>query len=262
MWNLMKAQNYQARRDNFVIYVILLGAIMLVGMTLLESPVAMDELNGGLFLVTGGELWSMPLSIIVILLVPRLTGWDMVDKTINYEVMTGHSRSKVYFSRALVSLSWIMGIVVVLLAGGIGTFTLLNGWGNNVDAVGALQRVLLVLFPVFRLSCEMFLLTVLLKNCYLAMVIGWGLTGATMMLCLIYMEAIGEVKMVSLALLNIMQLLIFDNYKLQFIGGEDIPVFETALESGFALETMVVSLVVGVICLLVGYIIFRKRDMD
>ena len=83
-----------------------------------------------------------------------------------------------------------------------------------------------------------------------------------MMLWLIYMEAIGEVKMVSLALLNIMQLLIFDNYKLQFIGGEDIPVFETALESGFALETMVVSLVVGVICLLVGYIIFRKRDMD
>lgn len=262
MWNLMKAQNYQARKDNFVIYVVIIGLLLMMGLALLDSPFSFEELTGSIYMVAGSFGWSIVISVLTVLLVPRMFGWDMADKTINYEVLTGHSRTKVYLARAIVSIGRNMAIIMLLLLGSIGIFTLLNGWGNNMDPAGALQRMLLLVFPVFRLSCELLLLTVLLKNCYLSMVIGWGMTGALMVMSMIYIEAAGESRGLGLSLLTIMKLLDFSNYKLEFLGGKDVAVYETALESTFVAESIGVSLLAGVVCLVIGYMVFRKRDMD
>ncbi len=262
MWNLMKAHNYQARRDNFVIYAILIGLIMMVGMMFLEAPFSPNELTGSQCIVYGSQMWFLGLGVVVILLVPRLFAWDMSDKTINYEVMTGYSRTKVYFSRVIVSLVWSLCVAMLLLLGVIGFFTLLNGWGEQMDATNAMKRILLLVFPMFRFTCEVMLLTILLKNCYISMVIGFVLNEATMVIAMIYEEFVGKTKRLGLAMMTCTELLDFNNYKMEYIGGEDVAVYETAIENSFVMSSIGVSLLAGVICLGVGYVIFRKRDMD
>lgn len=262
MWNLMRAHNYQARRDNFVINAILIGLIMMVGMMLLDAPFSLSELSGDLCVVYGSQIWFIALSMVIVLLMPRLLAWDMTDKTINYEVMTGYSRTKVYLSRAIVSILWSVGVTMLLLLGVIGFFTFLNGWGNHMDAANTMKRILLLVFPLFRFACEVLLLTMLLKNCYVSMVIGFVLNETSMVIAMICEDFFGKTKRLGLAMMTCMELLDFTNYKFVYIGGEDVAVYETAIESSYVMSSIGVSLLVGVICLGIGYIVFRKRDMD
>lgn len=262
MWNLMRAHNYQVRRDNFVIFTILTGLIMMVGMMLLDASSSPGELSGDLCVVYGSQTWFIALSAVIIILMPRIFAWDMTDKTINYEVMTGYSRTKVYFSRVIVSVIWSVGVTMLLLLGVIGFFTLLNGWGNQMDAANTMKRMLLVVFPMFRFACEVMLLTILLKNCYVSMVIIFVLNEASIVITLILEDFFGKTKGLGLAMMNCMELADFTNYKFVYINGEDVAVYETAIESSYVLSTIGVSLLAGAICLIIGYVVFKKRDMD
>jgi len=58
------------------------------------------------------------------------------------------------------------------------------------------------------------------------------------------------------------QVICVDNYKLEYIEGEDIPVYMTGMDAPLVIGTILVSLLVGGACLAVGYAVFKKQDMD
>lgn len=261
MWNLMKALNYQIKRDKVVITTLLIGLLLPFISLAVETGFDLSGMSGGLYFAKYATEYPVVFAIVFVIVVPRISGWDATDQTMNYEILSGHSRKEIYFTRVLVSLFWSMltGIVMMVLPQLL--VTLINGWGDNVSFADVALRYLLVLFPMFRLACELILLTFLMKNCYAAMLIGWIGFDAAMIGCMLYKEFTDQALGVQLSVSNLIQLFTLENYKLLYIHGKDIPVFDSALNPSVMGSSILVSLLAGVLCLALGYAVFQKRDL-
>lgn len=263
MWNLIKAQNYQLKRDRATRYmwVIFLGSLVVIFLEYLRNN-PLSDLTGSNTAVVMSEPNVMIPGIFVILLTARIVGWDYTDKTLNYELMAGHSRRAVYWSRVWVSLVCVMVGCAIFLFLPLLFFGLINGWGHSADLAKILFRYGLSLLPLFRLMGECVLLTVLLKNCYMAMIIGYMLFEAGMVLMMVLEPLVDFDFTTQLSVTNLYSLVYVDYCRFQYIDGEDVVVYETALESGLITGTIGVSLVVGIACLWLGYLYFKKSDMN
>lgn len=260
MYNLIKALNYQTRRDNFLFYSVLAGCFSYILTIILYSEHGdLSKLYGGEAVVVFGSSCA-GLAFFVLILTARICGWDYGDKTMNYELLSGHSRGAVFWSRTLVSLCWCIPIGLIITVLPAAVFTLINGWGDNMDFGGAALRFLLLLFPLFRITCEIILLTFILKNCYLSMVSGFILTEITQ-IAVMFINELSSTKITyQLAVSNITALFEF-NEKMGYVNGKDITVYQTGLETAFVLGTILFSLGVGIICLIIGSLLFKKRDI-
>jgi ABC-type transport system involved in multi-copper enzyme maturation permease subunit len=262
MWNIIKAQNYQIKRDNFTYYALLLG-VAIPFLFALSGEIDVDSLTGCQYVIyVGSTIASLIPGLFVLVLTSRICGWDYADKTINYEILAGHSRKTIYGSRVLTSFLWCFAGVIFMNVLPVIVFSVLHGWGNNMDFWGALLRGILVLFPLFRLICEFILLTFLLKNGYLSMIIGYVIYVISVVAAELVEEISDVTLTVQFTVSNIMSLMDFSNYKLGYVNGEDVMIFSTSLDGSLIIGTIGVSVVVGVICLLIGYEVFRKSDMS
>lgn len=262
MWNLIKAQKYQIKRDNGMIYIYLLAAIYFVGFwadALTENK--LSEITGSAAAMYNGKVCMVVTGILVALLTARIMGWDYNDKTLNYELLAGHSRAKVFWSRVLVSMWWCFVTIVLVLFVPIILFGMLNGWGTDADLGGTMLHYVLVLFPLFRFLCECVLLTVLMRNCYMAMIIGfvmyeflWVFAEMQALLTDVYLTT-------QLASTNVTRLLHFSNKYLGYVDGKDVVIHETTLETSFILGTIGISLLIGGVCLFIAYQYFKKCDL-
>lgn len=258
MWNIMKAQNYQTKRDNVIIYTFLAALLFFF---LVVDYGAFDELSGSLFFAGDGEVVQILCIIVTLVLVCRICGWDLTDKTVNYEVLSGHKRAEVYFGRVVIGLLWSVVSCMVVTAIPILVFSIIKGWGESLGFLTALTHYMLLIFPLLRLACEITLLTFLINNCYAAMLIGWVLVAFSMMGGMVLEELFDTRLTIHFATTNISALFQFDNYSTMEIGGETVIVFKNTLEPSLVISTIVVSLLVGGSCLAIGYLIFRKRDL-
>lgn len=122
-------------------------------------------------------------------------------------------------------------------------------------------RYLLLLFPIFRLICEFVLLTFLLQNCYKAMLIGWVFYDLAVLGSMIYEEVTDKAVTVQLAATNISYLMAGFNARFEYVNGEDVSIYVTTVEPSMAVATIVASVLAGALCLLAGYLIFRRQDI-
>lgn len=264
MYNLIKAQNYQLWRDNYIIYVL----IGIIGMTVLNLVMniqsitsASETLNGGTFTAMGGTAYSVIYIFISLGFTARICGWDFIDKTLNYELLAGHTRREVFWSRALLSLVWVFAFSVALTFLPIGGVAVFTGWGDNMSLAGALMRFGLSFLILLRMTCGYILLSFALKNCYIVLFVGY----IAMMIPAFAVMMINEFTKIEItyqlsfpALLTVLD---FSNYKLGYVDGEDIVQFITDVEPEFIIGTVVMSLVLSAVYLLLGYTIFRKSDV-
>lgn len=259
MNNIMKALNYQTRRDNFTVYVIL--ACVVSFFVFFFAPDT-KELNGGMTAVFYGDCMMMMLVIVPLGMTTRICGWDYADKTMNYEILSGHKRKDIYWGRFLVSMSWVTAITYIFLVIPLIVMTIINGWGDNLDLKNLIIRYALLIFPLFRSVCEYTLLTFIIKNGYLSLIFGFiladGVFGITMLL-----DEFNDIKTtVWITLTNFTELVTFSNYTFGYVNGEDICVYESALEPSVIIGTIAVSLIAGFICLFGGYLYFKKSDVN
>ncbi len=262
MWNLIKAQKYQIKRDNAMIYIYLLGAVYFVGFWAdYLTGHKISEITGSVAAIYNGTVCMIVTGILVALLTARIMGWDYNDKTLNYELLAGHSRAKVFWSRVLVSMLWCLVSVIIVLLVPLLVFGILNGWGVTADLGGTLFRYALTLFPLFRFFCECILLTVLMRNCYMVMIIGFVMYEFSWLIA--DMQALlTNIKLAThFASTNVARLLEFGRQYLDYIDGEDVIVHETAMEASFVMGTIGVSLLVGGVCLFIAYRYFKKCDL-
>ncbi len=265
MYNLIKAQNYQLWRDNYIIYVL----IGIVGMTVLNlimtiQSIVVDTselLNGGKFTAMGATVYSIIYIFISLGFAARICGWDFTDKTLNYELLAGHTRREVYWSRALLSLVWVFGFSVALTVLPIGGVSVLTGWGANMSLSGALLRFGLSFLMLLRLTCFFIFISFVLKNCYLTLFVGYLAIMIPSFAALMINEFTKVEITYQLAFDAMITVLDFSNYKLGYVDGADILQFITDVEPEFLIGTVVLSVVMSAVYLLLGYVIFRKSDV-
>ena len=262
MWNITKALRYQIKRDNYSI-ITLIVAIFLPVMSLFidSSGVEFGEITGSIYVSEYvGEMYGFVL-IIIVLMTTRIAGWDYNDKTINYEIMTGHSKKDVFGARAVLSILVSMIAYVIMMVLPAIVFTVMNGWGKSLSLKNAVIRYILMMFPIFRITCMFVLLTFIVANCYKALVIGYALLEATIVFSMIMEEMLDKTFTIQFAASNMEKLLSFPSYKTQFINGKDIMVYKSTVSSSLAGGTIIASLIVGTAALIIGYTYFKKHDM-
>lgn len=260
MRNIIRAMNYQIRTDNFTLYAVLVGIGAFV-LGLMDAPRGLIQITGGEYAASsamGTMVMILPLCVMV--LCTRICGWDQADKTINYEIMTGHSRNQVYFGRVIPSLIISVLLFYIILLLPLVFFTVKNGWGVNISFGGMALRLALMIFPLFRYCCFMILLTFLLRNCYTALIAGYFLTEIPSMFSILMDELLNVSVTWQLSVTNITSLVSF-NSRMGFADGKDITVYDAGLSAEFVVLTIAVSLAVGFAALFLGNLYFRKHDL-
>ena len=262
MWNIIKAQNYQIKRDNYIIIGLILLTVV-IGIIIVSgtNQHSFSEMTGAMYLSTVGTSLQMLFSVILLWVTTRIAGWDFVDKTVNYELLTGHSRKEVFFGRLVTAFIWGISIVVIYSVIPAGFFTIVNGFGVTMNPGDMALRYLLMLFPVVRMICGLVCLAFVVKNGYLALIIGYLLTEGQFFIQTLLGEMTDVVITYQFATSNIGWLISDMNMKLGYVDGEDVMIVQTAVEPSMVIATVAVSIIVSTIYVIIGYLAYRKKDL-
>lgn len=262
MWNIIKAQNYQIKRDLMTVLIAICGLALLIVPNFLDSTVELNELTGSTYLLQSSELMLLLFTVVCLLLTCRICGWDYVDKTINYEILSGHSRKEVFWGRVVASSLWSVVFCYALGLIPLFIFTAVNGWGVSMDMGNVMIRYALMLFPILRAVSEFVLLTFLLRNCYAAIVIGWTVFAISLMAAMTIEEVADVTLKTQLAYSNMNMLFDFTHGRMGYVDGEDVMIYQTAVDLQTVLGTIGTSLLVSAVCLLSGYLYYKKADQN
>ena len=255
MRNIIKALNYQTRTDNVTYYSILL-AVFLTIFGMLDF-----DMTGSEYVALNGESISLLPVFLILMLGVRILGWDYADKTMNYEILSGHHRREVYFARVIVAHIWCIVFCVGFMLIPVLVFTLINGWGETMDFGGMALRFALAIFPMIRIVCQYVLLVFLVKSAYIAWAAGYLLSMFAMFIPMLFEELMQIKFTYQFANTNLTKLFTF-NQSIGYVNGEDVTICHTELDPSMIIGTIGVSIAVSVICLAIGYAIFRKSDVN
>ena len=267
MWNLLKATAAQSKHDKLLWLLAVLFCLLFPGLMFLMDLV----MDAGLFTnMTGSEAagtWfgsaAFLMTIMAIVLTGRICGWDLRDKTANYEILFGHKRAAVYFSRfAAASAVCILCATVMMLLPPL-LITAVMGWGGSMTFGTMMQHFLLALPVVLRIVCLFTMLTFLVENDIAVFAIGFfGNMGQ--MILIVLLEVSGSRVKLSwhTALTCLMRnVLDFSNTTGGMLDGKEITVYKAALTQSVVTETLLSAVGFGLLWLLLGYLIFRRRDL-
>ncbi len=262
MQNIIKSLQYQTKRDNVTYYAFL--AVILCYVMVFSDVNGLLSLTGSEYFIQAKALFCMPISIFLVILATRICGWDYVDKTMNYEILIGHSRKEVFLSRIWVSFFWCMPVAVLVFVLPPLVLTLMNGWGIYMGMGDMILRCVLSVLTIFRMYCECVLLTFLTKSCYVGLIVSFlfvefGLTIPTAL------EEIGGIEVgnyvTAFSMANFTELMTPEKWSYQYINGKDEMLYDMSVDPSFAAATIIVSLVAGIGCILISYLYFRESDM-
>lgn len=257
MKGIIKSQLFKLKRDKICIFTFFAILAVSVSMLSMMFDLGPDELK------TGGEevVWSMQMFMLlsqffIYICTAQMCGADFVDKTCNYEIMSGHTRKQVFFGRVIPTVIMSTLGALIIIAVPLVFEVVYLGWGDKVNFGDMLLRFLLMAFPIARIVCEYIFLTFIIKNPYIVMGISYVLCIALGMNI-----PVGQLYSPILGMTNLNGLCFID-YWVSYGMGEDMyTIYETALPAGDIIGTIVVSLVFMAGSLFLSYMFFKNDDM-
>ncbi|MCM1273082.1 MAG: hypothetical protein NC225_08200 [Clostridium sp.] len=260
MKDLIKAQLYQLKKNRLVIIVFF--AALLIQFTNIISEISYNEAGfpASTYIVDMGLEMIFMSIFFPIIFAGCVCGGDFPDKTTNYELMSGHTRKQVYFSRAVISLvGGAVGEFIIIIAPVV-FLSVTNGWGTDILVREAVTRYLLMLFPIARIICEFIFFTYIVKNPYITMASSY----LVMMLGVSYGELFSDKASVFLGISNIMKLGTYESWSTYTIDNtvDMIKVYDAALSVGDIISTVSASVIIGGLFLLIGYRYFHADDLN
>lgn len=261
MKNIIKAMNYQTRKDILTFITLLLAFIIPFAMVFLNGGDAPMDYTGSDVICYIGSIFPIVCLVVIFLFTCRICGWDYLDCTLNYEILAGHTRFQVYMGRILTSILWCIAGFFLCACLPVLFFTCLNGWGDTVSFSSAILRYGLMILLIIRLTVGFGLLAFLFRNSYLAMIVGYAVTGVSGVVSLILEDTFGSDISVFVGWMNMSRMFQFDNSKYVLIDGKETVVFDGVISNSLLYGTLGWSLLVIIIFLWLGYRVFRNQDL-
>ncbi|MBR1823937.1 MAG: ABC transporter permease subunit [Ruminococcus sp.] len=264
MYNIIKAQMYQAFRENGTYYTFL-GGLVMFGISMLS--VFSDEPDW--LATTGSKALSFGTATAVLIFVSliftaRICGGDMDDKTINYEMLTGTSRGKVYGGRIIISIIFTLLIYLIFAVLPIVVFTVKNGWGYTIPKNEAILRLCLQFLPLLKLVCFYAFLTFVTMNVGAVLLSGVVLFLIEAIVDMVVTEVLEKSARVLYPFFSYDAIDATNHYNMTygFIEGKDVPVLGSGISNTDIALIAIPAVVTGAAFLIVGYFIFRRKDMN
>ena len=219
---------------------------------------------GGASDVLAGHPWlpyEFPL-LFLAMVVGYVCCEDQKDKVANYEILSGHSRKSIFFSRGLMAV--LLGAVLTMILSFLPMLISLavSGWGNKLGLMDVIVRQLLMLFPFLRLAAFLVVVAYLVKNPYVMIAIG-------IVICM-SMAILGDMfrysKSVFVSLFNLLLLSDYQSWSTYnvdpSIGVVRYYTYQSAVSPSLVIGTIAASLVMTAFYLFMGYALFRRDEMN
>lgn len=256
MKDIFKSQLFQLKKERLP-YVVFVLCILLLCIVIVneDGRASFGEMMCGLT-----NIISQISLMFLFTAVAVVCGKDFPDKTGNYEIMGGHTRFEVYMGRALLAI--VVGVLGTLLLFFfvIGIGCAFVGWGDAVSLKGILFRVLLLMFPLFRIACEIVFLVFILRSAYLVLTIGYIYLFFILELMMGVSKAPTSYYLGMTNIFRILDMTFFQVYS-PVNPGVKMVVYDTTLKLSDVWGTVVVSVGVGLLFLWLGYHFFKSDDI-
>lgn len=261
---IIKAQLFQISRGRLQ-YVILFVTLFLQIIWMLgETDLGFGTASGSFIVmsdyIASGFLDPALLSLLfAFVFTAEVCGGDFMNKTANYEIMSGHGRKEVYYGRAVLSLT--IGTIGALI---ITAFPMLVGcmigeWGDLVSVGAVMLRYGLSIFPIMRMICEFIFLSYVIKNQYIIMALGGILVFGGSLLP----EWFTDGTACFLGLNSLAKLYHFNSWSTYTLVGEkELMFYNSVLNLGEIVPIIAASVLFGGLFLLMGYEFFKKDDLN
>lgn len=218
-----------------------------------------QSLSAGKYLADNGAAVLLTAIMFGICFTGYICGMDFTDRTTNYELMSGHTRGQVYFSRAVLSIiGGTLGTLLVILAPVI-FGSAAYGWGSEITVKDTLIRLILVSIVIMRIICEFVFFTYVLKTPYFTM----GFAYLIFMLG-VAMQMFSKKNSVFLGITSLNRLAEFESWMTYTLDDtvNVIKVYDAALSGGDIAGIMLSSICIGALFLWLGYRFFSKDDLN
>ena len=208
----------------------------------------------------GAWMWGMSADQLLLGGSTSVSG-DAGDKTINYELINGHSRNKVFFSRIIVGIGWGVLLVLVFNVIPLVYLSLINGWGDETSMRDVVLRSALAFFPIIRISTFSMLVATVARS--KGKGLGYGYTIIMFWsLILSILDEFGIKTNYLGAEYDLMYLFVSEKTRNVVIGGKSVTIFDTAVSGDSMTKLIIVSLALSLVYIIVGFIYFKKTDRD
>lgn len=259
MKGIILSQLFKIKRDKisiFTFFAILAVEALMLLMVFGTEPTTTPLMSGGEFAAMALSMFALLAQFFTYVFTAQTCGVDFTDKTCNYEIMAGHTRSQVFFGRAIPCIIISTLATLTLIGAPVAIYSAMQGWGNSLSFTDMLVRFLMLAFPIIRICCEYILLTYILKNPYIVM-------GISYVMAILLGSNIPPTQATSpvLGMTNMNLLTTVDSWAFYGLEGNINHTYETALNSGDIITTITVSLIVSAASLFLGYIFFKKDDI-
>lgn len=258
MLHLMKSKWYQLTKEKLL--------WIAFAVTLFLQFTSMNgELSDGFssnvcrFIVEFGQNMQLIAMLFAVVATAIITGGDFMDKTFNYEVLSGHTRAEIFFSKTILSVlvgmvGYIFILVVpVLIAGNIYEF------GNELDQAELMIRVWLSAIVTLRIICASICFTYMVKIPYITMGAGFLMFEIGPLLT----TFMSDNKSCLLGITCYNRLTEFESWMTYTMGNSMniITVYGHKMAGKDFAEIIISTILMGAIMLLVGYSYFKRDDV-
>lgn len=182
---------------------------------------------------------------------------DFSDKTINYEIMAGHGRREIFFSRVIVSMlqGGIGGTLMLFIVPVI--YTIRVGWGGSIHLSTAALKVFLVFLLYCRVSAELIFFAVILKQTKFVFA-----AEALIALIELVLMAEAEGSQYVFALSAIYAIMNFNEFDLSHLDGKWEFFFDSAFEPMTTAAVSLGYIAVSVLFIFCAYKEFERCDLE
>lgn len=185
---------------------------------------------------------------------------DFNDKTFYYELMSGKTRTQSYFGRVIPALLFTLSGMMILIAAPVITAALLYGWGNEITVGEASFRLLLMLFPIIRMICTVIAISFITKKSIYGIV--YSLLAQTTYV-MAWNGFFSDKSSLSTGINTIFKILDFKSrYTYSMIDLKTRYIYEMDMPTETVAAIIGVSLLMSAVYIIIGYIFFRKDDLN
>ena len=262
MKRLLSSLSYQSLRNGafyrltglFIVAMAVLGVVL--GLSSDDVPSA-----GKLIVDSPSVLWLFQ-SMVIAIIVGTVCAGDFKDKDLYYEIMSGHSRLNIFFSKAIPATVFTALLATFISAVPVISNCFFFGWGDVIEVKGAVIRIALCFFPFLRLAAFFTLIAFLSKSRMLVTALGY----IAMCFGMVLLNVIGSHSSFLLSYFNLQDLMDFGTWSIYNLDPSGGIVMHTAYDSSISGSmisgTIIISLLVSAVYLIAGYGFFRKNDLD
>lgn len=261
---IIKAQLYQISRGRLQYIMLFITLFLQVIWMLSDTNLGFGAGDGSFIVmsdyITSGFLDPALLSLLfAFVFTAEVCGGDFMNKTQNYEIMSGHKRKEVYCGRAVLSLAVGTIGALVITAFPILVGCMIGEWGDSVSVGAVMLRYGLSIFPIMRMICEFIFLSYVIKNQYIIMALGGILVFGGSLLP----ELLTDGTACFLGLTSLAKLYHFTSWStLTLVGEKDIILYDSLLKPGEIVSIITASVLFGGLFLYMGYEFFKKDDLN